>query len=522
MKEHALTSSQRLSGNFLLKACIFATGLAGIVAEYVMATLASYLLGNSVLQWTLTISIMLFAMGVGSRMSKHIRGALLDAFVTVELLLSVLCAISAITTYFLSAYINPISLLVYALSFGIGLLIGLEIPLATRLNDLFEDLRINISSVMEKDYYGALLGGLLFAFIALPYLGLTYTPIVLGCVNFAVAAALFWKHRDALKFPRSLTAGFIIVLVLLGGLLISAKPIVIYGEQQKYVDRVIYQQQTPFQRIVVTQWKDYYWLYLNGNEQFSSYDEERYHEPLVHPAMAVSVSRRNVLILGGGDGLAAREILKYPDVEQITLVDLDPAITKLGSEHPIFLKLNRESLRDPRVAIRNEDAYTFLQASSHIYDVIIIDLPDPKTVELARLYSREFYQLTARHLAKGGIMVTQAGSPFFSRKAFLCILKTMRAAGIPAIAYHNNIPTLGEWGWVLGMNATEIDENQLKTQLENANFTSVPTRFLNRDAMISMLRFGKGELSGLDKIKINHELELALFHYYKAGDWEIY
>ncbi|MCB0299606.1 MAG: spermidine synthase, partial [Calditrichaeota bacterium] len=175
---------QNLSGNWLLKACIFATGLSGIVAEYVMSTLASYLLGNSVLQWTLTISIMLFAMGVGSRFSKFVDDALLDAFVFTELLLSVLCAISATTIYFLSAYMNPITPLIYTLSFAIGLLIGLEIPLATRLNDYFEDLKINISSVMEKDYYGALLGGLLFAFVALPYLGLTYTPIILGAVNF--------------------------------------------------------------------------------------------------------------------------------------------------------------------------------------------------------------------------------------------------------------------------------------------------------------------------------------------------
>ncbi len=522
MNERTVKSSPGLSGNFLLKACIFATGLAGIVAEYVMSTLASYLLGNSVLQWTLTISIMLFAMGVGSRLSKGVQTALLDAFVATELLLSVLCALSATLIYFLSAYVNPISPLVYTLSFAIGLLIGLEIPLATRLNDFFEDLRINISTVMEKDYYGALLGGLLFAFVALPYLGLTYTPIILGCVNFAVAAGLFWKHRAALQFPRALTAGFVGVPLFLGVLLVSAEPIVLYGEQQKYVDRVIYQEQTPYQRIVMTQFKDNYWLYLNGNEQFSSYDEERYHEPLVHPAMAVSVAQRHVLILGGGDGLAAREVLKYPGVARLTLVDLDPAVTRLGMTHPIFLKLNQEALRDPRVTIRNEDAYAFLQQTREIYDVIIIDLPDPKTVELARLYSREFYQLAARQLAKGGVMVTQAGSPFFSRKAFLCVLKTMQAAGLRVVPYHNHIPTLGEWGWVLGMNAPEMDAAQLKTRLESVDFAHVETRFLNHDAMMAMLRFGKGELDGLPDMKINQELELVLFHYYKSGDWEIY
>lgn len=515
------TASEK-SHNFLLKACIFATGLAGIVAEYVMSTLATYILGNSVLQWTLTISIMLFAMGVGSRFSKYIKSSLLDTFISIELLLSVFCAISATLTYFLSAYTQFIAFIIYSISFIIGLFIGLEIPLATRLNQFFEDLRINISSVMEKDYYGALLGGLLFAFVALPYLGLTYTPIVLGTVNFIVAAALFFRHHHALKYRRSLLAGFIAVPIFLGSLFITAKPIVLYGEQQKYVDKVVYQEQTPYQRIVITQWKDDYWLYLNGNEQFSSYDEERYHEPLVHPAMTMSIARKNILVLGGGDGLAAREIFKWPEVESITLVDLDPAVTNLGKNHPVFLDLNKNSLHDPRMTIINRDAYAFLKEDTGIYDVIIIDLPDPKTVELARLYTREFYQIASRHLSKGGTMVTQATSPFFARNAFLSILKTMQVAGLSTIAYHNHIPTLGEWGWVLGVKGAGISPDGLKEKLTSASFETLRTRFLNQDAMISMLNFGKGEIDDLQDIEVNQELELKLFHYYKAGNWEFY
>lgn len=522
INETSSSQPQSINGNWLLKACIFATGLAGIVAEYVMSTLASYLLGNSVVQWTLTISIMLFAMGVGSRLSKYIRSALLDVFITLELMLSVLCAVSAITTYFLSIYVSMLGLIIYPISFSIGLLIGLEIPIATRLNQFFEDLRINISSVMEKDYYGALFGGLTFAFIALPYLGLTYTPILLGLVNFAVAAALFYRHRDALKYRKSLTAGFVVVPLLLVTLMITAQPIVLYGEQQKYVDRVIYQAQTPYQRIVLTQWKDNFWLYLNGNEQFSSYDEERYHEPLVHPAMSASVSRERVLVLGGGDGMAVREILKYPEVALVRLVDLDPAVTELGLNHPLFKQLNEGALKDTRVDILNTDAYAFLKEDPELYDVIIIDLPDPKTIELARLYSREFYQLAQRHLSKGGVMVTQAGSPFFSREAFLCILKTMEASGLTTQPYHNHIPTLGEWGWVLGVNAKANSPDALKKRLGDLQFENLETRFLNNDAMISMLHFGKNEMAGFEDIKINQELELALFHYYKAGDWEIY
>jgi spermidine synthase len=505
----------------VLKACIFATGLSGIVAEYVMSTLASYLLGNAVLQWTLTVSIMLFAMGVGSRASRHVREHLLEFFVATELALSLLCAVSSTGVYLLSAYVESIAPAVYTLSFGIGLLIGLEIPIAARLNDAYEVFRVNISSVMEKDYYGALLGGLLFAFVALPYLGLTYTPILLGAVNLAVAAGLFWQCRSAARHRRWLTGGFVGVPVLLVALAAAARPIMLYGEQRKYRDTIVYREQTPYQRIVVTRWKDDYWLYLNGNEQFSSYDEERYHEPLVHPAMAVSASRRTVLILGGGDGLAAREVLKYPEVESLTLVDLDPAVTRLARTHPVFVALNGGALDDPRVRVINQDAYRFLRQDASRYDVMLVDLPDPKTVGLARLYTEQFYRLAGRHLAAGGALVTQATSPFFSREAFLSILKTVTASGLSAVAYRNNVPTLGEWGWVIGTNAP-WSPAEFRKRLLALEFDDVETRFLNRDAMQSMFHFGKGVLERLPEIRVNDELDLALYRYYEGGAWDVY
>jgi len=522
VEKTAAFGKKRLSKNFVLKACIFATGLAGIVAEYVISTLASYLMGNTVIQWTLIVSLMLFAMGVGSRISRYIRRNLLDAFVIIEFALSVLCAVSTIFSYYLSAYIRNVALVIYPLAAAIGVLIGLEIPLATRLNDLFEELRVNISTVMEKDYYGALLGGVLFAFVALPHLGLTYTPIILGSINFLIAIVLFYQFRHLVYYRKILTLGVAVIPVILIGLFITAEPIVLFGEQQKYKDRVIFQKQTPYQRIVVTQWRDYYWLYLNGNEQFSSYDEERYHEPLVHPAMVLSASRKNILILGGGDGLAAREVLKYPEVQSVVLVDIDPIMTDLGKNHALFIKLNQNALNDPRVKIVNTDAYIYLKNSNMLFDVIIVDLPDPKSVDLARLYTLQFYQNIARHLIKGGTMVTQATSPFFAREAFLSILKSVQAAGLPAIAYHNHIPTLGEWAWVLGVNSKEVKPDNLKNWLSQQKFDKIETRLLSQEAMISMINFGKQTFRNFDKIKVNDELDLAVFRYYRQGTWELY
>ena len=514
--------TQDTSQSVILKSCIFATGLAGIVAEYVMATLASYLLGNTVLQWTLTVSLMLFAMGIGSRLSKYIKSNLLDVFIFIEFILSILCAVSALTAYLFSAFTQHISIIIYMISISIGLLIGLEIPIATRLNNYFEELRINISSIMEKDYYGALLGGIFFAFVALPYLGLTYTPIVLGSVNFLVATLLFYKFYHLLTKKALLNFGLITVPVVIMILFYLAEPIVLYGEQHKYMDRIIYQEQTKYQKIVVTEWKDYYWLYLNGNEQFSSYDEERYHEPLVHPAMQIASSRENILILGGGDGLAVREVFKYADVKNLTLVDIDPAMTNLGKSYPVFVNLNNSSLLDSRVHIINQDAYQFLVNNDQIFNIIIIDLPDPKTIDIARLYSLQFYKMVYRHLGAGGIMVTQASSPFFSREAFLSIMKTVQAAEYTTIPYHNHIPTLGEWGWVLGIKNANINSEKLKEILGKLTFEDLETRFLNQDAMISMINFSKGIFHDLDNIKINDELDLNLYHYYRLGTWGVY
>jgi spermidine synthase len=508
----------------VLKASLFATGCAGIVAEFVLSTLATYLLGNAIYQWTIVMSLMLFAMGIGSRISRYFKRFLLDVFIVVEFVLSLLCAMSAGLAYGLAAHTNYIGLVIYSQALLIGCLIGLELPLATRLNQAYEELRINISGVLEKDYYGALVGGLAFALIGLPRLGLTYTPIVLGAINFLVASVLLWCFLHLVNKKKTLASLFVLslgALILLG---LGAQPIMQYGEQRKYRDKVVYAQQTPFQKIVMTRWKDYYWLFINGQEQFSTYDEEKYHEPLVHPAMSLARHRKDVLILGGGDGLALREVLKYSDVENVTLVDIDPAMTQLAKKHAILQGINQGSLMDPRVQVINQDAYGFIKNSDGMYGVIVVDLPDPDSVDLMHVYSVNFYQLLRRHLMRGGVMVTQASSPYFSNKAFLCILKTIRSAGFSTLPYHNQIPTMGEWGWVLGVDARDISDQKLKKKLLQTDIRNVETKFINRDALVSMIHFGKGIIDAavLDAIDINTEISPVLYHYYLAGNWGVY
>ena len=511
---------KRLS--FILKVCVFTTGCATMVTEYTLATLASYLLGNSILQWTVVISLMLFSMGLGSRYSRKYKTDLLDRFTLTEFGLSFLCTFSAMFCFWISAYTIHFGLVVYGVACMIGFMTGLEIPLITRINESYESLRENISSVMEYDYYGALLGGALFAFVLLPFLGLTYTPVLIGSLNLLVASLILWTFPDHLTRPSIFKAQFAVLLLVSILAFAVAKPIILYGEQHKYKDKIVYQEQTRYQKIVVTQWKDDYWLFINGSTQFSTYDEERYHEPLVHPLLGLIKERKDILLLGGGDGLAAREILKYPDVENLTLVDLDPAMSRLARQDKIFLGINHGSLNDPRVRVINQDAYQFIKNSVDLYDAVIIDLPDPKSVSLSLLYSLGFYKMVEKHLKPFGAMVTQSTSPLYSPEAFLCIKKTLEAAGFSTLPYQNSVPSMGLWGWILGVRQKAMPAQRLKQDLTALEFADIKTRFLNRDAMISMAHFGKGLFEKEAQIEPNTQFDHNILKYYRQGSWDLY
>ena len=505
-----------------LQIALFATGCSGIVAEFVLSTLATYLMGNATFQWTMIMSIMLFAMGVGSAYSRHFKQRLLDVFVLVEFTLSSLCSVSAIVCFGLSPHLESREIVIYPLAFGIGFLIGLEIPLVTRLNSQYQALRTNISKVLEMDYFGSLIGGVLFAFVFLPVLGFIYTPVLLGAINFLVASWLLWRFFELTTYRKTLVSAFVMVLALMGSALWFANDIVQFSEQKKYKDTIIYAVQTKFQKIVMTRWKKDYWLFINGQEQFSTYDEEKYHEPIVHPAMAITPNHDSILILGGGDGLAAREVLKYPDVGSLTLVDLDPVMTDLATHHPVLSKINHNSFSNEKVTVLNMDGTSFLEKTQRLFNVIIIDLPDPDSMDLMHLYSDDFYRTVKAHLTRGGVMITQASSPFFARKAFLCIDKTIQSAGFSTLPMHNAIPTLGQWGWILAVDNTLISPNALKKMAGQLTFDTIDTRFINQEAMISMIHFGKGVFDMKDDIRINTSQQPVLYRYYHQGTWGIY
>ncbi|WP_027003476.1 polyamine aminopropyltransferase [Hugenholtzia roseola] len=505
----------------ILKIALFATGLSGIVAEYILSTLATYFIGDSVKQWTLILSVMLFSMGLGSRVSQYFEKNLLEKFILCEFLLSILVSFCALATYTFAIYIDWIEPIIYSFSIVIGMLIGLEIPLVTRLNDQYEDLRLNISSVMEKDYFGSLVGGVFFAYVGLPYLGLTYTPFILGSINFLVAVLVYIQLENMIETSQKKLFQILLVatFTLITAGLFAANPIILYGEQQRYRDKIVFEQQTQYQKIVVTQYKNHYALYLSTHLQFNSFDEWLYHEPLVHPLLNLVRHPQDVLILGGGDGCAVREVLKYETVKSITLVDLDPAMTDLGKNNPIFREINQDALHNKKVKIYNKDAFNFLADSLSFYDAIIIDFPDPKTIELNRLYTLEFYKLCYQHLRPQGFLITQAGSPYFATRAFKSIEKTIASAGFGTLPLHNQVITMGQWGYVIG--AKGLNSQNLKTALRQMPLAPIEYRWLNREALLHISAFGKDFVPS-DEVEINTLHNPVLYKYYNAGNWDMY
>lgn len=457
---------------FLIAAC-------GLIYELIAGTLASYLLGDSVLQFSTIIGSYLFAMGIGSWLSRFIERALVAKFIAIELMVGLLGGFSSAILFLAFTYTAGFRLLLYGLVLAVGILVGLEIPLLMRiLRERFQFKEL-VANVLTFDYLGALGASLLFPLLLVPKLGLVRSALLFGLINAAVAlwsTFLFREHLGAVGFQR---AGCAVVVALLGAGVATADWITDTADAALYADDVILARTTPYQRIVVTRWKQDYRLYLNSHLQFSSRDEYRYHEPLVHPGLASVPAPRRALVLGGGDGLAVREMLKYPALESITLVDLDPAMTALFKSHPLLTELNGKSLLHPKVKIVNADAFPWLEQDDGIYDFVAADFPDPNNYSLGKLYTTAFYRLLRHHVSEQGVAVVQSTSPMFARQSFWCIAETMKQAGFRTYPYHAYVPSFGEWGFVIGTKGAWTPPAQLPPGL----------KFLTAESLAGLFHF---------------------------------
>jgi spermidine synthase len=449
----------------------------GLIYELVAGTLASYLLGDSVFQFSTVIGSYLFAMGVGSYLSRFVARGLVARFISIELMVGLVGGFSAAALFLAFAYTQGFQLILYAVVIAIGALVGLEIPLLMRILKNRLEFRELVAHVLTFDYLGALAASLLFPILLVPKLGMVRSALLFGLINAGVALWSTYLFREEVGARTFLRTACVVVLVALGAGMVGAEKITQTADNNLYADEVIFSRDTHYQRIVLTKWKDDVRLFLSSHLQFSSRDEYRYHEALVHPGLASLPGARRVLVLGGGDGLALREILKYPDVASITLVDLDPQMTRLFSTHPYLVTLNQHSLTNPRVHVINADAFVWLHRSSDSYDFIVVDFPDPTNYSLGKLYTTAFYRLMAKHLSAQGLAVVQSTSPLFARQSYWCIVETLKQAGLKTYPYHLYVPSFGEWGFALaGLHAFEPPVS-LPAKLRYLSTSTVPQMF---------------------------------------------
>jgi spermidine synthase len=457
---------------------------AGLVYELVMAAVASYVLGDSVTQFSIVIGVYLSALGLGAYASRFVERRLALTFVDVELATALVGGLSAPALFFAFGFTGAFRLVLYSIVVTVGALVGLELPLLIRILERELSLKELIARALTFDYAGALVGSLAFSLLLVPHLGLVHTSIACGLLNGVVALASTWVLAGSTGPERRSMAGArvraVLVLLVLVVLFFEGGRLRKVSETAMYPGPMLLAEQSPYQRIVVARRGAGFQLFLNGNLQFSSADEFRYHEALVHPAMAAAAEHHRVLIGGGGDGLAVREVLKWPGVQSVTLVDLDRRMTSLAQHSALLAGQNQRSFSDPRVHIVNADAMVWFGTSRDKFDVVLLDFPDPTNYSLGKLYSRRFYKLAATRLASDGAMVVQSTSPMFARDAFWCVVHTLGSVGLSTLPYHVFVPSFGEWGYVLARHHAGPRPGRLPP---------APLRYLDPDTLRALFDF---------------------------------
>lgn len=475
-------------GRALLLAAVAACAACGLVYELCLLTLSTSLTGGGITQTSLIVAGYVAALGAGALLAKPLVRQAAVSFVAVETVLGLTGGLSAVALY-VSFSFYGVSLAVLLVATAVlGMLVGAEVPLLMTLlqtgradTGAQETGRV-LANLNAADYAGALLGGLAWPLLLLPAVGQVRGAAVTGLVNLAAAALVAgWLLRATLSWRARLlaTASLLGGAAVLGLLLLSAEDIEVTSRQRLYADPVVHAERSAYQEIVVTDRGGDVRLYLDGDLQFSSRDEYRYTETLVHPALSRTPER--VLILGGGDGLAAREVLRLPSVRELVQVELDPAVLELARGR--LAALNDAALGDSRVELVVADAFRWLrERPATPFDAVIVDLPDPDTPALGRLYTTEFYGLAAAALAPDGLLVVQAGSPYSTPTAYWRTVSTVASAGLSVTPYHVHVPSFGDWGFVLAGHGAQPPELRLGRQ-------SAELRFLDDDVLAAAATF---------------------------------
>lgn len=485
----------------------FVLSTCGLVYELLAGSVASYLLGDSITQFSTVIGVYLSALGIGSYLSKFIERQLARRFIEIEILVALLGGISAPLFFIAFARLAGFQVLLYGVVAMIGVLGGLEIPLLLRLLKDQLTFKELVARVLSFDYVGGLIASLAFPLLLVPRLGLVRTSLIVGALNAIVALSCTWLLRPMLHRVALLRTQAILTLLFLFAGVFASEQLTRISEEGVYADPIVYARSSPHQRLVITRSRASFQLYIDGNLQFSSVDEYRYHEALVHPALSLRPGAKKVLVLGGGDGLAVRELLRYPAIDKITLVDLDPEMTAMARTHPLVRSLNEGAFDSPKVEVVNDDAYVWLNEKRGPFDAVIIDFPDPNNFSLGKLYTAHFYRQLRLSLAPGAPVAVQSTSPLMSRTAFWCIVRTMEEAGFEVRPYHAFVPSFGEWGFALALDRPfEVPSRLHVDGLRYLTDANMPSLFLFTPDMAPL------------PVEANHLNNQSLVQYYE-DDW---
>ncbi len=557
-REKTVQQGQGVAAKDMLLLLIMAIGAAcGIVYEYLLAHYAGRVLGSVDVAVYGMIGVMVAAMGLGAFFARTVRNPY-TGFAWLETIISVLGGTSILLMAAAVSYafvlpnelqqtfgldpsviadggpvhaLRELSMVVpYILGAVLGFFIGMEIPFIARIReDLYEKVENNAGTVYGMDYIGGGVGAAIWVSVCLsqPIIVSAATTALLNLILGGIFIAKFWPK---IRWVTLLVLMKIVVVMLLITVLLRGGDWVNSMNSMLYKDKVVYANNTRFQNLVVTErivggaGEPILSLFINGRLQFSSADEDIYHAMLVSPAMLASARNDHVLVVGGGDGLAVRDILRY-EPKSVTLVDLDPAMTALFSgrdESAEFwlsqrlTALNGDAFNDPRVSVINEDAFLYVEhlaAKRANFDAIIVDLPDPNHPDLNKLYSAYFYRQLASLLNGDGSLVVQSTSPYHSKKAFMSIGKTVQEAGFDAQQYRANVPSFGEWGWTI---ATKQGRSPL-LRIKDADRNELNSEVIDHNFITSAFAFPKPFYRGLQEIEVNRLNSPVLYRYHSEG-----
>ena len=531
----------------------------GLVYEYLMAHYAGRVLGAVEPTLYAMIGLMIVAMGIGAFAAKWIN-AIYRGFAWLELSIALLGGTSVLLlsgavalAYTLPEWLRSVygidagidldggvaaalvtasRFLPFVAGFVIGALIGMEIPLIARVREHVHARRLehNLGTMYGADYIGAGVGAAIWVLVCLK-LPIVYAALGAAAVNTLVGFGFLVVYRAELRPAYGLWVGH----VALAGLLVV---LAAFGTRWMadlgdtlFKDRVVYRLQTPFQNVVLTKRHiaagkpDILSLYINGALQFATNDERIYHAYLTTPAMLAAYRREHLLVLGGGDGLAVRDLLRW-NPESVTLIDIDAQLLDLfrGTDRqaPAWLgdslvALNGDALNDARVQVVQGDAFIEVErlvAAERRFDVVVADLPDPNHPDLNRLYSDYFYARVRQLLSPDGAFVTQSTSPYHAKTAFLAIGKTLASAGFHVQQYHANVPSFGEWGWSIGTLAGQTASARIA-----ATDAITPDGWLNKAQLVAAFAFPKGYFDAAPDMEVNRLGSHVVYGYHQQA-WQ--